>query len=288
VNWEVAKNWLIVVFLVLDLILGWQVYQSRTELVGYVESYSDILANTKTILAEHGLSLEATPPPQHPDMPFLHAEYAQPNLTDLSQSAFSKGESFSIDSDAGIVRTATGMLRWMAPGIWVTKYDVPPTLPSNNPADFLGRVWQGSNYVYDTSQASNPGFGQSKTTYTYLQKYNNYVVFDSTLNVDVSNGKLLGYDQIALTKLYAAGDAKPTISALDALNSLANSVDKSVQRKDNKILNIALGYIHKNQQNPSSSVPLSAPNYWFPAWRVTTTDLTYYINAFTGEVDSAS
>lgn len=287
-NWEVAKNWLIVVFLALDLILGWQVYQSRRELVGYVESYTDALANTKTVLAEHGLSLEATPPSQHPDMPFVHAEYADPALTVLTQAAFPKEQSYAIDADAGIVRSSVGIIKRMMQGVWMVKYDVPPTLGSSNPADFLGTVWQGSDYSLDNSQSLDPAFDQAKTAYTYTQKYGAYPIFDATINLDVSGGRLMEYEQTALSKVYPTGDAKPTISALDALDSLANSVDKSVQRKDNRVLNIRLGYIHKVPQNPNTNAPTSSPNYWFPAWRVTTTQQTYYINAFTGEVDVSS
>jgi hypothetical protein len=54
------------------------------------------------------------------------------------------------------------------------------------------------------------------------------------------------------------------------------------------VLSIQLGYIHKVPQNPNSSSSLAAPNYWFPAWRIITSQQAYYINAFTGEVDTTS
>lgn len=288
-NWELAKNWLIVAFLILDLILGWQVVQSRKELVGYVESYSDLLANTKTILAEHGFSLDTTPPAQHPDVPFLHADYSSPSLPTLMQTSFPKNPSYAIDEDTGTARTTDGVLKLVDKGTWVVQYDDPPLLSSNNPTDYLNFAWQGSNYAYESTVSTQTNNGPSKPSLVaFAQKYGSFWIFDSEVSMAVSNGKLLGYQQTSLSNMYAIGDAKPTISALDALDSLANSVDKSMQRIDNKVLSIQLGYIHKVPQNPNSSSSLAAPNYWFPAWRIITSQQTYYINAFTGEVDTTS
>ena len=80
------------------------------------------------------------------------------------------------------------------------------------------------------------------------------------------------------------GSPKPIISALDALNSLANTVDKSAERQDNVIEDIDLGYALKSPGSAATSA--ISTNYWFPVWRIVTINNTYYVNAFTGEIET--
>jgi regulatory protein YycI of two-component signal transduction system YycFG len=284
-NWETAKNWLIAAFLILDLILGWQVWQSKRELTGYVESYSDLLANTKTILAEHGFSLDTSISQNHPNLSLVHAELNTPPLADLAQQAFPDVRSFTSDTTAGQVLSDQGKIKVLNKGTWQVTYAQNPALSAIN-TDVLKYIYHSNSYAVDSLNVG--GSNKQIQSVSFYQRYQSYPIFDASVTVQMSHHKLLQYTQTFVQAINTIGQAKPTISALDALNNLANSVDKSSVHKDNKILMVDLGYAHKIPSSPSDSSSLSAPSYWFPVWRIVTSRQIYYVNAFTGEVNTSS
>lgn len=290
-NWEVAKNWLLAAFLLLDLFLGWQVYESRREMLGYVASASDRLANTKTILSEHGFILDTTVPSEHPNMAFVRAEFASVSLADLGRAAFPESKALQIDEQAGMVRCAQGEIHTLGQGQWQVNYATPVPFSDQGLSGLPG-VWQAGQYQPDTGRTpTNPAGkagGPANGIRMFAQTAAGFPVFDAEVQVDVAAGRATGFTQTALTGIAPVGDAKPTISAMDALDSLASAVDKSSNGTDNKILSVTLGYVHKVTKSPAGAQEMPAPNYWFPAWRVVTTRQTYYINAFTGEVATES
>jgi hypothetical protein len=285
-NWEMAKTWLIVSFFILDLILGVQVYQSHRELMGYVESYPDQLANTKTLLAEHGFSLSATVPAQHPDMPFVRATYATPSLQLLGKTAFPSARNSNDDDGARMVQCTDGTLQVTNPGAWKVRYTVCPKVSDADLSTALHYVWHGDSYIRDTGFASGDIANSNRPL--FIMQFDSFPFFDVPVTLDVKDHQLLGYTQIYLTNVTASGDKKPTISALDALNNLASTVDKSTQRQDNRILSIQLGYYHKIPGSSTETEHVSTTSYWFPVWRVMTAREIFYVNAFTGEVETPS
>lgn len=278
-NWENAKSWLIVAFLILNLALGWQLYQSRQQMLGYVEPYSDLLANTKTLLAEHNFSLDAQVPQNHPNLPSLHAEPVNPPLKELAHGVFPQATHVNIDNSLGIASTQYGRIKLNGDGSWQVSYNNPPSLTNQHIQDLLQNAWHGQDYEPDTA-TSQTGL------LVYLQNYQNYPVYDASIMIQTDSNQLLGYTQSGLTQITPAGQPKPIISALDALDSLANAVDKSNQYTDNRILRIDLGYARKSGSTSTSSGASAA--YWFPVWRVVTSTQIYYINALTGEVELSS
>ncbi|MCF8565675.1 two-component system regulatory protein YycI [Alicyclobacillus tolerans] len=278
-NWETAKTWLIAAFFILDLVLGWQLYQGRQEIIGYTESYSDLLANTKTLLAEHGFSLDAAVPTTHPDMPSLHADPSAPDLKSLAHDVFPQAKSVTVDPTTQVASTASGKVKYLGSGQWQVSFNKPVRIAGSSLSPVMSTIWHGTDYV------SDPVLSQSDSM-AFLQAYNGYPIFDAPLWVDVSGNNVMGYTQSAIANISPVGQAKPIISALDALDSLANVVDKSTSSTDNRILRVDLGYARKAAANPSPNA--AASTYWFPVWRVVTTGQVYFVNALTGEVETSS
>jgi regulatory protein YycI of two-component signal transduction system YycFG len=277
-NWETAKGWLIAAFLVLDLVLGFQVIQSRNELQGYVESYSDLLANTKTLLADHGFTLAASIPQDEPNLPSFQAQFSNPELDNLWPVCFPKAKTTKLNFNDGSVVTEDGRIKFISPGTWQVMYTNPA--PIGSVVSPLHYVWQGNAYQLDSPTSAGGG------TQTYTQLYDSLPIFDVTVNLDVESGSLYGFIQTSIQGIAPAGKPQPIISALDALDNLANSVDKTGDGVDNKISRVDLGYAHKISVAPSQSGTVR-DNYWFPVWRVLTDRQIYYVNALTGEVEVA-
>ncbi|MCY0888781.1 MAG: two-component system regulatory protein YycI [Alicyclobacillaceae bacterium] len=275
-NWEVAKNWLIAAFLLLDLILGWQIIQSHRETYGYVESYSDLLANTKTVLADHGFILATKVPENQPEIPTFRAEEARPQLEQMWSGIFPGARILKIRHRS--VVTSAGSVTLLRTGYWRVEYE--PPLVGIKPADVLKTALHGNLYAPDPAP-------ESAAVVTYVEEYQGYPIFDAAITIHRNKKAILSYDQNEIVHITPQGRAKPVISAMDALNSLAESVDNAPIGVDNKILSIQLGYAEKTGVGTLSS-SLGRERFWFPVWRVTTEQQVYVINALTGEVDLSS
>ncbi len=286
-NWEMAKNWLIIAFFLLDLILGWQVYESRKELRSYVESYSDQVANTKTLLAEHGFSLKASVPTAHPDMSFLRADFTTPSLSSLAKAAFPNSKVYAVNS-AEAAQSEQGVLKVVDKGQWTATYRILPEVAPEDPATISKYFWNGDGYILDDRKPIRDDKDGHGDRVNFVMHVDSFPIFDATATAVVKDRHLLEYSQVFLGNIAPSGDTKPTITALDALNSLANSVDKSMLRPDNRIIDIKLGYYHKIPNAAGQSSGMPATTYWFPVWRIVTEQRVFYVNAFTGEVDIPS
>ncbi|WP_067930355.1 two-component system regulatory protein YycI [Alicyclobacillus kakegawensis] len=272
-NWETAKTWLIGMFLILDVLLGWQYASARAEMRGYSESYSDLLANTRTLLAEHNFSLAASVPTKHADMASFSASLGGASPAEAAKAAFAGKP--ARESGRGQVAGVDGSVKGLGQGTWEVEYRRPVPFESKHPEQLLDRVVSGSSYALDRGAGAGG-------VLVFDQLYGGkYPIFDASVLVDATNQAMTGYQQTLLTKIRATSSPKPIISALDALNSLANSVDKSSQEKDNTIVGIDLGYLG----SPSGSAAGGGKRYWFPVWRIVTDAGVYYVNAFTGELN---
>jgi regulatory protein YycI of two-component signal transduction system YycFG len=277
-NWETAKTWLIVVFLLLDLLLGWQYIQSRQATKGYIESRTDLIANTKTLLAQHEFSLAASIPQTHPDLPSIKAQTAALNLHQLVTKILPNAKTLSYNQQSGSVTADTGTIKIDEPGTWTVTLTPPRQIKNSDSAPLL--AIDGTKYKQDTTLTGTQNW-------VFEESFQGLPMFDAPLEVQHKNEKASHFQQTLYSNIQVVGNPKPTISALDALNSLANNtVDKSSQGKDNVIHEIDLGYALKANGNVSSSTASS--NYWFPVWRIVTVNNIYYINAFTGEIETQS
>ncbi|WDL99175.1 two-component system regulatory protein YycI [Alicyclobacillus sp. ALC3] len=278
-NWETTKTWLIVSFSLLDLFLGWQLVQDRQEMQSYTEPYADLLASTKTLLADHGFSLDTSVPSSAPNLSTLKATFAKPKLANLVAEAFPKNTSaLRQNASAGTAQGAPGSVKLLGNGTWQVSYTVPQPLHQGHPGQVLNWVDNGSLYHLDPI-LSGPG------TKIFDEVYNGFPIFDATVDSTVDTTHLYGYMQTELVHIAPADKVKPVITALDALDSLAQSMDKSTIGPDNKIESITLGYAQKVDTTGSET---AASNYWFPVWRIVSGSTVYYINAFSGEVETAS
>lgn len=287
-KWEAAKTWLIIAFLFLDCVLGWQVYAEHQTQVAYVESYSDLLANTKTLLSENGLILNVSVPQTHDDMSALQGAFAEPSLSQLTDSVFPGDKQVQVDENAGQVKSQSGVLQVISTGLWTVNYTKP--LPDVHAAsDILSRAWQGNQYQEDATDSIGTSDKSQATGYNFFETYQSYPIFDANITVSMSGGKLKSFQQTSVANLKSVGSPKPTISALDALDSFANSINQMMAAPGGKVLDVEMGYAQKvaGDTAPDTSTSASA-GYWFPVWRIVTTQDTYFVNAYTGEVNTPS
>jgi hypothetical protein len=262
-NWETAKTWLIIAFLLLDVVLGTQVYFQRRDMLRAAASDADLLVDTRTLLAQRGFILRADVPRDRPTLASLEADPAEPSLDDLVHALLPGRDAPVLDARRGTAHRRSGLVQMVTRGEWRVTYTQPLSWNSGSPP-----LWNVDAYAPDPSLSS-------RDVQVYEQVVQGYPLFDVQADVETQDKRITSIMQTAVANVRPAGGAKPVISAFDALVSLANSVDKSPGGTDNTILKVSLGYVHRL-------------NYWFPVWRVVTANQIYFINAFTGEVDTSS
>lgn len=144
----------------------------------------------------------------------------------------------------------------------------------------LSYAYHGNDYVLD--QATS-GDGRL----VYYKRADNYPVFDAQIVATAISGQLQAYTETYIDHVVNTSSPKPVISALDALDSLANGVDRTDSSSHNEVVKVDLGYARKVQVTEENNTSPSK-NYWFPVWRIVTSQGTYFVNAFTGEVEMAT
>lgn len=266
-DWSRAKTYLILTFLLLDIVLGYQYWNVRTEQAGYVQSYAEQLDEVSGLLASQNWELRADVPKMAPDLAYLQVRY----LT-LSEEEINKRISGS------------GKLQYKGPGQFTVELgdkSFPVNLDDDNTGEkvlshFDSRLGSKEIYQYDRKVKEN----KSNGTIEYLQTYKNYPIFSAPLEVLVEGDKATRYHQVTLNVTGEGGGKKQVISAVHALRSFAESIDKPVKKTDNRVIReIRIGYYSK---------PFNADEwYLIPMWRILSDKEVYYVNGFTGEVEMA-
>ncbi|GAX89098.1 two-component system regulatory protein YycI [Effusibacillus lacus] len=266
-DWSRAKTYLILTFLLLDLVLGYQYWKMRTEQASYVQSFAEQLAEVRDQLASQNWELRTDPPKQTPELGFLQVRYlATPEK--------------EWEKRIGEVDT----LQYKGPGrvsVGVSSLNLTVPMEEEKGGDKLlsqlaAKIWPKEVYQYDRKIQDGKGSG----SLLYLQVHNGYPFFSAPLEVIVQNGKVMRYHQVALDVTGEGGSKKQVISAIHALRSLSEKMDKSEKRTDNRVIHeIRLGYYSR---------PFNADEwYLIPMWRILSDREVFYVNAFTGEVELA-
>lgn len=264
-DWSKAKTYLILTFLLLDIVLGYQYWRLRDEQASYVQSFTEQLQDVRQLLAAQKWDLQTEVPRNTPEMGFLHVRYFGGSQAEWQKQV------------GGADR-----LLYKAPGqVSVTLSD--KNFVANPEQAGIGEqllsqlgtlVWQKENYRFDRTSIDKDGSG----IITYLQSYNGYPVFSAPLEVLIQQNKAVRYNQVALQMKGEEGGKKQVISAILALRSLSESIDKTDKTPDNKVIrDVRLGYFSRTYNADEW--------YMTPVWRIITDRDTYYVNAMTGEVE---
>ncbi|MFC4766572.1 two-component system regulatory protein YycI [Effusibacillus consociatus] len=265
-DWSRAKTYLIVTFFLLDLVLGFQYWKVRTEQASYVQSFTEQLTEVRELLASQKWELRTEVPKATPELGFLKVRYLSLPKEDWSR------------------RISVPKLYYAGPGqvsVELAEKNLSASPDEDKPGEkvmtqLAFHIWPREIYQFDRIRKENKGSGVIQ----YLQVYKNYPIFSASLEVEVQSEKVTRYHQTALEVVGEGEAKKQVISALHALRSLFESMDKSEKRTDNRVIQeIRIGY---------NSKPFNADEwYLIPMWRILTDKEVYYVNALTGEVEMA-
>ncbi|ASS73613.1 hypothetical protein CIG75_00550 [Tumebacillus algifaecis] len=289
-DWSRAKTYLILTFLLLDLLLGYQYYTSQQEALGYVQSFNTQLDELKEVLKERKMVLVTEVPKETPVMRFLQVGHPKEPLPNIAASILVDEKVVEDDQSKGTMKfkslegefevTSDGYFKLRyRPGLMKADIDIGIKRGQYVLQRLLPNVWNGSLYKEDMALYSVSG---ENTTLHYLQSYQRYPIFSAVLEVNLENAEILGYRQKALEIGEEEERGQRVISAIGAVRTVAETFDPQEigNQTGNVIIHeVKLGYYSQNYVGA---------DVWYlaPMWRIVTDYKVFYVNALTGQLEN--
>lgn len=282
-DWSKAKTYLIVAFLLLDILLGWQYYAAQQQEAGYVQSFSTQLQELRSLLAERRITLQADIPRETPGMRFLQVSSPSQPVPVIVQETQRRPQLVEDDKSKGTVvyRTADGDFQTTANGFFRVRYLPPVKLDGGGPAKASDKILQKiGNTVWRSSLYSEDLILSGDGLHRFYQHHQKRPVFSASLEVELQNSEIIGYNQKALEIGGEDDIERRVLSAVSAMRSMVETLDpKTFPAEGDVIRDIRLGYYSPNYDDA---------DVWYlaPVWRIVTDRTVYYVNAFTGSVEN--
>ena len=286
-DWSKAKSYLILTFLLLDILLGYQYYTAREQAQEYVQSFSSQLQELKDLLRERHMVLQTDVPKDTPMMSFLQVSHLNQNVRQIVDEKLHDPQVIEDDRSKGRMKflTAEGEFVASSDGYFSMKYAEPLRFEADSAkfganilAAITPTVWHSERYREDI-------ISKDRSVVWYLQSYDKYPIFSAILEVHLQNSQIIGYNQKALEIGAVQDDGQRVLSAIQAVRSVAESPEPWRRGTDPNttiaIKDIKLGYYSQNYADA---------DVWYlaPMWRIVTDQKVYFVNAFTGQVEKGS
>ncbi|WP_126429170.1 two-component system regulatory protein YycI [Brevibacillus marinus] len=251
-DWSRAKTILIAAFLLLDLFLAYQVYESRTQQWNEVQLIRKGAGNIELLLDERNIRLAMEIPEDTPQMQYVHVEYLSEAV--LNQHPLPPDQQMTISDSLIMARFAQPI----------------PLNDSQNAAELLRELRHRVMYA---EQYQPDKYYTERGIFRYWQQYEGLPIFVAPLELYVQQDAVTGYQQSYL-RIRNHGDGRQVISAYTALRSL---LEKQLIRNGETIEDVTMGYFGHEYD---ADVQVLAP-----IWRIIHNGKIDYVNAFTGAVE---
>lgn len=286
-DWSKAKTYLIVTFLILDLLLGWQFISAQQEAAGYVQPFTEQVQELRDLLNEHQIRLQAQVPKETPVMSFLRVYHPQESAADIARRHFRDVSVIEDDKSKGSMKFQTAEGEFMATNDGYYHMLYLPQKKIEADSTKLGtHVLQAVvAQVRHAERYREDKVTPDRTTVRYLQWYESYPVFSATLEIHLQNGRIIGYNQKALDIDQPDENGQRVLSAVTAVRAIVEAIAPEQQGEGQQgvtvVQDIQLGYYSPNYQDA---------DVWYlaPMWRIVTDKNAYYVNAFTGQVEKGT
>lgn len=274
-----VKTLLIVVFLALNLFLGYQWRGLQQSVSIYAEPYADQVANLQRTFSAHNITLKVSVPQAQPSLFLLRVQTNPGQFLTAAAAALAIRPQLASEYLRGSseVNTREGRFRMNGHGQY-RLYIHPryqPRIPNGRNGHAFVRKWLAKHVIdYGSYELISWKMSGSGGVASFAEVYDGYPIFSAPLRVYIEHGRITGYFQTVLA-ITGALDQRPVIGAASALLALAVFVDKAHINMDNTIQSVRLGY--------DSRIVLGHIWYVAPVWQVDSNRGVFEINAFTAE-----
>ncbi|NLM46028.1 MAG: hypothetical protein GX200_04420 [Firmicutes bacterium] len=269
-----VKTILICFFLCLNLFLGYKLWFNPQSLRQASMLSREEIIQAENMLAENGFELATTIPKQIPQLALLHVSRPQENISSWIKKFFPDNKvEMKQEGDKLVARRENEYLEITENGR--VRYRNETSLEiaelSWSQAEKLLKNWEllASDIKMDLARTTEEG-----TYFRYVQTYQGFPLFFTTVEIFFAES---GAVEVLIDRATPQGFGDRLVTVISALTALETFVEEAAFT-DKKIVDISLGY-YSGTYNASRLETA-------PVWRIAAAGgETFYINAFTGEVE---
>jgi regulatory protein YycI of two-component signal transduction system YycFG len=261
---------LVIAFLLLNAFLLNQVFRLQTSVSVYAAPLSDELANAKGALARHHTTvlamLPVTPPATSP-LWTVPAAVSAAKLKAWLRANRNAGRGKQI-----VWQDPTAVIsRWPGDTLRIDLHGVSVAGAATGVSHLLARIIPAFSYYTLLTVYTH----KSETLLTYYEMDQGVPLFAAPLQVTVYGHRVVRIT-VRLQSVLSAGAARPVISPISALLSVADYMDKVDYERHNEIVGIEFGF--------DAALSGWRRTYSVPMWRIRSSAGTFYVNGYSGEV----
>jgi len=277
-----AKTILILAFLFLNLFLSYRLWLSPQPLqAGHALSGED-LEKVRVLLRAAGYELTVPIPRQAPRLSLLHVSRESQLAAAWAEIFLGAGVPESVAANGLTVFTKNGNSVTVAPNGQVvfrgavTRKNSLPNMEENR---LLAERFLQENGLWREDlklDFSWPRVAEGGSYFRYVQTYQGFPIFFSTVEVLVASGQVR---EVKIYRVAPQGFSAKEIQVISALEAVQIFVKQPRSLSAQKIVDISLGYFSEDYDAERWET--------VPVWRIAGTDGTaVYINAFSGDVET--
>jgi regulatory protein YycI of two-component signal transduction system YycFG len=259
-NWSQTKSIFIIVFLLLNIFLGFQLWEKQFKNLELAEMYESSL---EEMLSVRNIAMEADLSAEQPELGQLHVQHAlQSDFAEFIQEA---GEQ-SFEYEEGVLRADVR-----------NRYELNVPAETTFEAELFHNEWM-QNYVFKYDEYAFDRFSNGRIV--FLQHYQSLPIFTGRLEFKVNDDQEINAFEQVHYHMISQGTEQQVLSSYSALRAL---LENQIIPANTTIVSVRLGYYGQIYEVESQVLT--------PSWRVRVehgdNTLEFYVNAFTGSIETS-
>jgi regulatory protein YycI of two-component signal transduction system YycFG len=283
--WQVdlsrAKTILIVAFLTLNLFLGYRLWFSPQLLLSGQAMTHEEVDRARELLNGAGFELTAAIPRQIPRLSLLDVGREDRNEAEWAMKFFEESLTGRRDEKGNIVFTKGNSRVTVAANGHVSYQGsaIPLTAGSEDTRQMVEAFMRERNLWRDDLKhdVTLPRDGQGTVRHRFVQTYQGFPLFFCLAEAAVTDNRIT---ELEIYRVVPRGFSGKEIQVISALEAIEMFLEQKVSFSDQRIADISLGYFSADYDAQRWEI--------VPVWRIAdSAGNAVYINAFTGEVETA-
>ena len=285
-DWSKAKMILIVVFILINLYLGYVIIDVNTGSMGYVDRES--MQRVTDYLAGKAVRVTGQIPDKKIDMSLINVKYKLFSGEDIKSRLFSADEAVTEARDGHALKLSgktTEVSINDSREFLYTDNSIRPAGDINEKAcrtkvrDFLSKL--GINAASGTSSMESV---EGYKRIVYSQSFKGANIFNSIMEFYVNDSGIQRARIIWFENIKQTGKKTEVVSPVIAMLAVAD-LNKNSIMPSREILGIEQGYYFSTGAKDQVDVSKVEEGTAFPVWKITTDKYKIYINAYDEKVE---
>lgn len=282
-DWARAKTILIVVFLAIDIFLGYMIIGTRNGNTVYIDSQK--IQEVTDYLTGKGIEIKGEIPQKKTDMPSITVKYKLFNKKEITEKILSASDEIKeIYTDSFLTMETKDVqiqlkngreFNYLNKAIKPVFSEIDEKQCKKNIDSFIQKLGIENSGMDIVSIEEENGYAK----YVYRQKYRGYVIYNSRMEYYVNDNGISKANIVWFNTINQASKNGVVVSPLDALLTMYDHYKEDIDGGF-AVLGIEQGYYFGTGAEKKLDTSKIEEGTAFPVWRINTNRGLIYINAY--------